>query len=71
MGCQPQEEFVPKEGNYHKKEHSSSSIRDEFQFVSGALGLDGPPAILEISLKVQHVCWGAVWALGLSYPLFA
>ena len=38
----------------------------------GHLGLrpGQPPAILEISFKIQHV-WGPVWALGLSQPLFA
>ncbi len=29
-----------------------------------------PPTILEISLKIQHVCQGAVWAQGLSHPPF-
>ncbi len=30
-----------------------------------------PLAILKISLKIQHVCQGAVWALGLGNLLFA
>ncbi len=44
-------------------------IQHVYQVAAWALGLDGPPAILEI-LKIQLVCWDSVWTLGLSHPVF-